>query len=145
MYAVVIGAPPLLFGCSLLVRTHMRERRRRHAIREEVAVRQSNRLSVEDLARRVARDRPHEQHDAGSIRWPRTDPDRGVIRDERPTITLPLVPGEPVDALGEFATEELPVHESAESAPESPEPRRVRPYTRRPVPNGNTHLRKENR
>jgi hypothetical protein len=81
-------------------------------------------VSVDKLARRVASERPHERSGADRIRWPRTDPDCGVIRDERPTITLPLVPGEPVDAVAELPTEELP-----EPVPEPPEPRRVRPYT----------------
>lgn len=44
--------------------------------------------SVAAIAERIERERHQEQRPA---RWPRADPDRGVVRDERPTSVLPVV------------------------------------------------------
>ena len=69
-----------------LVGLGVRKRRRR---REAARVR--NKCSVAAISRRIAREREHEEAEQQPARWPRADPDRGVIWDERPTLVLPQV------------------------------------------------------
>lgn len=75
---VLSGGLPLLCGLVLLVRKRRLQGRATRARHEH---------SVFAIAARIARERERREP---PVRWPRVDPDRGVIRDNRPTELLPL-------------------------------------------------------
>lgn len=87
---LAVTAPPLAYGLFLFIHDRARTRRQRRAAQP---------YSVASIAARVER-QPAER----PVRWPRADPDRGVVRDDRPTTELP--------ALGPSPRQELsrPVH-----------------------------------
>jgi hypothetical protein len=87
LVALVMLGPPILYGLLLLVRTAAR-RRAEHGSRSRPQT-----VSVADLTARLERERAGEGHE---LRWPRADPDCGILRDDRPTRELaPLPPSRP--------------------------------------------------
>jgi hypothetical protein len=84
-YALVVAGPPLAYGTGLLAHHWWQQVCSRRQAARRVAPN-----SVASIAARVAQgqaDRPP--------RWPRVDPDRGVMCDDRPTKQLPVLEATP--------------------------------------------------
>jgi hypothetical protein len=132
MSGLVLGflfGVPGLCGLGLVIHSRLRRRRRTRRIRQRAADRRQERVSVDELRARIER-QPRE------IRWPRVDPDRGVVGDDRPTKTLPLIPGKPIRAASDPATDELPAAKPIPPTSGVPAsaPIRARRYVAQPNP-----------
>lgn len=78
-FAVWTLGSPALYLLGLLA--NRRQQRRREA-------RKPDERSVTAIAARVERER---KQAVKPVRWPRCDPDRGVVRNERRTAVLPVI------------------------------------------------------
>lgn len=113
-YLALVAGVPLAIGlCRGAVKLLRRRRQRRWVAW------QRRPDSVAAIATRIARER--QEH---AVRWPLADPDHGAVADERPTRTLPLIPGEPVRAVPEPTADEAPTLPHQRTAARPPRHRR---------------------
>jgi hypothetical protein len=96
-YVLVVTGPPLAYGLFLVLHEAVRKRQRR--------TRQADRHTVTTIAARIEREEA-----TRAIRWPRADPDRGVVRDERPTTQLPKLLPAPTLRIRRYVQRPRPPH-----------------------------------